>query len=167
MFNRIRASYLYGMKNHIVVVIIAALSLFQGCSTTTEDSTEKSFGQAIDTSSSITPEQAVSLLDSATAAACTVVGTVTEVCQAEGCWLKLGLADGSGLLVLMKEHSFNVPKSINGKSVFVGGTITRDTISVETLQQYAKEDGKTADEIAAITAPEIKPVLQPVGVVVR
>ena len=158
--------YLCSMKTiHILVLTVAAL--FFACGGDSASTGETKFGQDIDTASALTTDQALALLDSSTSASCTVMGNVSEICQAEGCWLKLSLSDGSGLLVMMKEHSFAVPKTINGKSVFVGGIITRDTTSVATLQEYAKEDGKTADEIAAITEPEIKPVVVPTGIIVR
>ena len=152
---------------HILFLTAAALFFACGGDSTSTETNETKFGQSIDTTSALTADQAVALLDSASSASCTVMGKVSDVCQAEGCWLKIERADGSGLLVLMKEHSFSVPKSISGKSVFVGGIITRDTTSVATLQEYAKEDGKTADEIAAITQPEIKPVIEPTGIIVR
>ncbi len=155
------------MKKIFQFTAFAIFGVMVACSSPKQEVAETSFGQPIDTAIAVTADQALALLDSSDAAPCTISGTVTEVCQAEGCWLKLGLADGSGLLVLMKEHSFSVPKSMNGKSVFVGGVITRDTTSVATLQEYAKEDGKSAAEIAAITAPEIKPVVEPVGIVIR
>jgi hypothetical protein len=42
-------------------------------------------------------------------------GTVAEVCQAKGCWMKLKLEDGQEAMVKFKDYGFFMPKDA-GKS---------------------------------------------------
>src|SRR5687768_17493602 len=54
-------------------------------------------------------------------AAVKVEGKVTEVCKAEGCWLRMETASGT-MMVKMKDHKFLVPLALNGKVIVAEGT---------------------------------------------
>ena len=49
-----------------------------------------------------------------------VKGKVVDICKAEGCWLKMETANGP-MMIKMKDHSFLVPLSMNGKTIVVDG----------------------------------------------
>ena len=51
-----------------------------------------------------------------------VKGKVAEVCKAEGCWIRLEKADGTNMMVRVKNHAFLMPENIVGKTVLVEGT---------------------------------------------
>lgn len=93
-----------------------------------------------------------------------VTGSVKQVCKAEGCWLKLDDGSKDGIMVKMKDHSFLVPKDIEGKTVYVYGKAIRKTTSVKELQHYAEDAGKTKEEIAAITSPKVEIQIEALGV---
>jgi len=76
------------------------------------------------------------------------------VCQAKGCWMTLPTADGKQMRVRFKDYAFFVPKDLNGHDVVVSGWAYRSTVTKADLQHYAKDAGKSDQEVAAITADE-------------
>ena len=87
------------------------------------------------------------------AVAMKVEGQVSEVCQKAGCWLRIQTEDGQSLFITTN-HEFFVPVDISGKTVVVEGAGYKAVTPVEELKHYAEDEGATAAEIAAITAPE-------------
>ena len=83
-----------------------------------------------------------------------LVGKAVEVCQAKGCWMTLPTADGKAMRVRFKDYAFFVPKNLGGHEVIVQGWAHREVVPVAFLQHYAKDAGKSAKEIAAITKDE-------------
>ena len=84
-----------------------------------------------------------------------VKGTVTSVCQKEGCWLMVDIGGGKIMRVRFKDHAFVVPKDISGKTVVLDGYAYTSTTSVAQLRHYATDAGKSKDEIEKITEPEV------------
>lgn len=93
----------------------------------------------------------------------TVVGRVTEVCKAEGCWVRMATKDGD-MLIKMKDHAFLVPVALEGKTIVADGTATFRETSVEQLKHFAEDAGKTQNEIDAITEPKKEIVFQATGI---
>ncbi|GAB2942574.1 DUF4920 domain-containing protein [Hymenobacter coalescens] len=83
-----------------------------------------------------------------------LVGQITDVCQAKGCWMKMQTADGKEMRVSFKDYAFFVPKDVKGRTVVVDGWVRREEVPVADLQHYAKDAGKSDKEVAAITKPE-------------
>jgi hypothetical protein len=94
-----------------------------------------------------------------------VSGKVKEVCKAEGGWLKMETAEGA-MMIKMKDHSFLVPLSMNGKTIVVDGIATLKETSVEMLKHYAEDAGKSKEEIAAIKEPKKEITMQAKGILV-
>ena len=84
-----------------------------------------------------------------------VKATVESVCQAKGCWMNLQSGDLPGKLVFVKfkDYGFFVPKDIAGMEVILEGNAYIEQTSVDELKHYAEDEGKSAEEIAAITEP--------------
>ena len=80
-----------------------------------------------------------------------VTGTVESVCQVKGCWMKVKMDNGETMRVMFRDYAFFVPKDIAGKTVVFEGDAQMKTVPVEHLQHYAKDAGKSDDEIARIT----------------
>jgi len=80
--------------------------------------------------------------------------TVTDVCKAKGCWMKVQLQDGQESMVRFKDYGFFMPKDITGKKVIVNGFAFVEAMSVEDQKHYAKDGGQSDAEIAAITEPK-------------
>ena len=96
-----------------------------------------------------------------------LVGKASAVCQAKGCWMTLPTADGKQMRVRFKDYAFFVPKDLSGHSVVVSGWAHRSVVPKADLQHYAKDAGKTDQEIAAITQDEQQLTFMADGVLVR
>ncbi len=96
-----------------------------------------------------------------------VEGEIVEVCQKKGCWMTVKKDDGSVVRVTFKDYGFFVPKDAAGKWVVMEGVAFYDTLSVATLQHYAEDAGKPAEEIAKITEPEYKITFEAEGVIIK
>jgi hypothetical protein len=94
-------------------------------------------------------------------------GTVKEVCQAKGCWIKVDAGNGQEMLVKFKDYAFFVPKDIAGKQVILKGRAFYKTIPVAQLQHYAEDAGKSKEEIARITQPESSLQFEADGVILK
>ena len=79
---------------------------------------------------------------------------VNSVCQSKGCWMVLELPGVDDTMVKFKEYGFFVPKDITGKEVIVRGKAFVEVVSVEDQKHFAKDAGKSIDEIVEITEPE-------------
>jgi hypothetical protein len=83
-----------------------------------------------------------------------MVAKVNEVCQAKGCWMTLELQDSTEVMVKFKDYGFFVPKNIAGSEVIVNGKAYVSETSVEELRHFAKDAGKSQEEIDQITEPK-------------
>ncbi|MDB5207162.1 MAG: hypothetical protein JWR72_2237 [Flavisolibacter sp.] len=83
-----------------------------------------------------------------------VKAKVTEVCKAEGCWIKVQKADGSSMMVRAKDHKFLMPENIVGKTVLIEGSATVKEVTEEMRKHYAEDGGKSKKEIDAIKGSE-------------
>ena len=81
-------------------------------------------------------------------------GTVTDVCQAKGCWMKVQLEDGQETMIRFKDYGFFMPKDIKGKEVIVNGLAFVEEMSIEDQKHFAKDGGKSDAEIAKINTPK-------------
>jgi hypothetical protein len=152
------------MKNLLFVSAFSAMMLAAGCSSENENN----FGEKIDEQGAITvKELETKLAQSNAPVEAKVTGKVKEVCKNEGCWLTMDMGNEKELMVRMKDHEFFVPKDIDGKTVVVEGEAYMDTTSVEDLKHYAEDAGKSKEEIDAIIQPEVEPVFEAVGVIVK
>ena len=83
-----------------------------------------------------------------------IAGKVTEVCQEKGCWMKLERENGETLMVKFKDYGFFMPKDIEGKEVILEGEAIVKEVSVKQQKHYAKDAGKSQEEIDKIKAPK-------------
>lgn len=95
-----------------------------------------------------------------------LTGKVVNVCQHSGCWLTLAFGKEE-LMVNIKDQAFSVPKDISGKTAWVDGIAYRELIDIETLKQIADENGKSQEEIDAITEAVYDYTVEVTGVIVE
>ena len=97
-------------------------------------------------------------------------GVVTEVCQVKGCWLRLAgsaeAEDGIFVKFTCPVDGRLIPMEAVGQSATVEGEIALTELTVEEARHYAEDSGATAEEIAAITAPQIQVRAKSPGAVV-
>lgn len=95
-------------------------------------------------------------------------GTVNSVCQAKGCWMKLDLGNPEAeSFVRFKDYSFFVPMDSEGAEAIVKGIAKKEETSVEELKHYAKDAGKSEEEIAKITEPKVEYTFLADGVLLK
>jgi len=93
-----------------------------------------------------------------------VKGKVVEVCKEMGCWAKIEKADGSTVMIKVKDHEFAMPLDIVGKTVVAEGTAEVKQTSVSMLKHYAEDAGKSKKEISKIKEPKNEVIINIKGV---
>lgn len=83
------------------------------------------------------------------------ISKIDAVCQKKGCWIKVPLDKGKKSFVKFKDYAFFMPMNSAGSEVVLNGKAFVREIPVEQLLHYAKDAGKSEEEIAKITTPKI------------
>ena len=115
----------------------------------------KTFGEAITTEGAISYDDLLEKISKADSMAVKVEGVVESVCQAKGCWMNIVSEDeeAAKMFVKFKDYGFFVPKDISGRRVVMDGYAYREVTSVDELRHYAEDEGKSKEEVEAITEP--------------
>lgn len=96
-----------------------------------------------------------------------ISGTILETCPKKGCWMSMA-TESDTVFVRFRDYGFFVPtEGAEGKTAFIEGDLFVDTISVRMLQHYAKDAGKSKEEIARITEPELGLSFTADGVIIK
>ncbi|MBT32313.1 MAG: DUF4920 domain-containing protein [Thalassobius sp.] len=150
------------------LVIISAL-LFFSCSKQSESEQQHTvFGEQVDISSVVElTSLETKVMSEDSVADVVVTGKVSDVCKAKGCWMTITKPDGDQMRVTFKDYALFMPKDIVGKEVVIHGVASKKEVSVADLQHYAKDAGKSEEEIAAITDPENTLAFEADGVLIR
>ncbi len=138
----------------IALVGLVAMTLIS-CTGTKEKEVElgKSYGEVkVDVSKAMSVEDM--LADFATKkdeTEYTFEGKILEVCSKAGCWINVDKRDGETFMVRFKDH-FTIPtETMANSSAYSHGIAYWDTVSVEMLQHFAEDAGKSQEEIDKIT----------------
>ncbi|MCY7409771.1 MAG: DUF4920 domain-containing protein [Chitinophagales bacterium] len=123
----------------------------------------KFYGNEFDTTQAISVAELVKRMEGNKKVEAIVYGNVTAVCKAEGCWMNLENPGHADLFVDWN-HEFNIPLNGEGTKAFVTGYAFYDITTVEELKHFAKDEGKTDEEIANISEPEFKIAFKATGV---
>jgi hypothetical protein len=152
------------MKKVLVILALSTLCIYcsspsgasGSISAPSTQSDGKYFGEKISETGAISYMALLQVLGQTDSVATKVKGTVTSVCQAKGCWLKLTSEGGDHpeMMVKFKDYGFFMPKDIAGRQVVLQGIAYREVTSVDELRHYAEDAGKSAEEIQKITAPK-------------
>jgi len=149
------------MAKALVLVVVAAFAV-ASCNSFSKQHAG-TYGQTFDTAHAVNVSQAVAKT-SAQPMPAVVKGTVTSSCKKEGCWMKLDAGNGSDLFVSTEEKFFVPKENMTGKTVYVSGETFLDTTTVEQLRDYAKDEGKSEDEINKINEPKVEVSMRATGV---
>lgn len=76
---------------------------------------------------------------------------INSVCAKKGCWMNVALTDKEQAFVKFKDYAFFMPLDSKGDEVIVNGKAFVSIESVDDLRHYAKDAGKSKDEINSIT----------------
>lgn len=131
--------------------------------------TAAKFGADIDEAGAISMDSLVAIINagSATVENVKVEGKINSACQTKGCWMAIEKNDGSTMRVSFKDYGFFVPKDCAGKTTIMLGRAFVDTTSVEDLRHFAKDEGKSKEEIEKITEPEYALSFEADGVIIK
>ena len=139
------------MKTLTKIFIIFFFSIF---SFSQNDNNYERYGELFETSEIINYElERDNFLNSSSKVK--IEGEILSSCPMKGCWMRISVEKDT-VLVRFKDYGFFVPKNgIEGKNTIINGSLSVDTLSVAQLQHYAEDAGKSKEEIALITKPEI------------
>ncbi len=122
------------------------------------------YGAEINSDDAITVVELEKKLESKSEFTGSIKGKVVSVCQEKGCWMKLAKENGESIMVRFKDYKFFVPKNIDGKEVMLNGIAKKSITSVDLLKHYAKDAGKSDEEISEITSPKKEIIVTASGV---
>ena len=128
------------------------------------------FGEQINDEGAISYSELVAKMDQSEEVEAVVIGKVGSVCQAKGCWMNIVDSDGGTseeMFVKFKDYGFFMPLDIAGKEVIMRGKAYKEETSVDELRHYAEDEGKSAEEVAAITEPIVELKFMADGVILR
>lgn len=79
---------------------------------------------------------------------------VLEVCKVKGCWMMVELPEGNQAMVKFKDYGFFMPADIVAKEVVLNGLAFVEEMSVDDQRHYAKDAGKSINEVNEINTPK-------------
>ncbi len=160
------------------LVLLACFLSFIACKEVKKDSENKeqikidyaAFGEKITVENVISKEEMAlkfENLKSGDTVAVKFASNINEVCKAKGCWMKLDLGEAKEAMVRFKDYGFFVPLNADKKDIIVNGRAYITEITVKELQHYAKDAGKSTEEIAEITEPKLTYAFEADGVLLK
>lgn len=96
-----------------------------------------------------------------------VSGKIKEVCTNKGCWFAMELPNGSNMRVTFKDYGFFIPTNSQGFPITIEGVATLSETDVETLRHFAEDQGKSKEEVAAITASKKEITFEASGALIK
>ena len=158
-----------------VFAILGIAVLFASCSGSSEKTAETkeeekmtgTFGAEINETGAIPVSQLIADMGDKPEMPAKVEGKISEICKKKGCWMDIEKGDGTTMKVTFKDYAFFVTKNADGKTAVFEGRAYLDTISVETLRQYAEDAGKSKEEIEKITEPKTEVAFEADGVIIK
>ena len=155
------------MKRLSFVVLLALVMGACSSPKTQEEAAVQSFGAAITEEGSVALTALPEQLATTDSLSVKVEGTIQEVCQMKGCWMKMDMGNNQSITVKFKDYAFFVPKDAAGKVAVIEGVVRKEVTSVEQLKHLAEDAGKSQEEIDAITEPKEGYTFEAAGVLLK
>jgi len=153
----------------VLVVVLSSCKQNKVEVVTKEDGTTIGhYGEKITADGAITFDELLTKLETeAEVSDVKVRGTVNSVCQVKGCWMNIVSEKNKDaeMFVKFKDYGFFMPLDLTGEVVMRGRAYKEET-SVDELRHYAEDEGKSKEEIAAITEPVMELKFMADGVVI-
>ncbi len=92
---------------------------------------------------------------------------INEVCKKKGCWMDVSLGKDQKSFVKFKNYGFFVPLNADKSDAIISGKAFIDEVSVAQLKHYAKDGGKSQEEIDKIMSPKVTYAFQADGVLIK
>ena len=149
------------------LLFIAAVSLFAGIYESNAQGGWSKYGKEFKIENVETMQSLARVMNEKKEAEVKLEGRISQVCQAEGCWMKLKNENGADVFVKFKDHEFVIPKDRAGRAAIVSGIAKKKTISVDDQKHYAEDAGASEAEIAKITQPKEELRIEATGVMIK
>ena len=163
-----------------VIVVMVVMAFLSACKKDTKTTTAtqeenkeiayQSFGAEISPEKALTVSDISQKYETLKAGDTVTVkfkGEINEVCQKKGCWMTIDIDKEQTVMVRFKDYGFFVPMNAGEHETIVEGKAFIRETSVEELQHYAKDAGKSEEEIAAITMPKRELAFEASGVLIK
>ncbi|MFT3754722.1 MAG: DUF4920 domain-containing protein [Pseudoxanthomonas sp.] len=118
-----------------LVLSVAALAVF----TLAHAGEPARYGKPLPEVAAVPVSEAVAAFDQHAGKPQRYSGRITQVCQAEGCWMMLE-DGGQSARVMFKDHAFLIPKDSSGRAQVVG-VLSRKDLTPEQVE-HLREDAK-------------------------
>lgn len=163
-----------------IAFFLVSLAVLSACNNTTiqeEDKIETEnteitvdyqyYGDTISVDGAVEASTLYAMLEGKDSVIVKVKGVVNESCKKKGCWMKMDIGEGKEMRVSFRDYGFFVPTNLGGETATIEGVAKITTTSVDDLRHFAEDGGQTAEEIAAITEPEVSISYVANGVVIE
>jgi len=158
------------MRNKLIILGIGAIVACNNPSESKQEETntvETYYGDLINSNNIIDVSNAKKEISKNGKITIKIQGEILETCAKKGCWMKLK-TDEDTVMVRFKDYGFFVPKEgVEGKVAVIRGEAFFDTLSVQLLQHYAEDAGKSEEDILSITEPEYTLSFTADGVIIK
>lgn len=94
-------------------------------------------------------------------------GHIASSCKHSGCWMNVTVGEDKTMTVTFAEGDYTIPLDAEGSEVIFEGTAHKELVPVERLQNYARDEGLTKEEVEKITEPEWEYTFVARGVILR
>jgi len=138
------------MKN----LLFYFLAFWMVACTTAKVSEDGFYGESFKQKKHIEFSELAQKMDAVDSLNTVVKGKVESVCQKKGCWMNIVSDNGESMFVKFKDYGFFMPLDLAGKEVIMNGYAFKDVTSIDELRHYAEDEGKSEEEIMAITEPK-------------
>lgn len=112
----------------------------------------------------LTGEEVLTQLETSDSIWVTFQAPIQAVCQTKGCWMEVQLDSTTTALVRFKDYGFFVPMDASGEMATIGGAVKKQELSIEWLQEQARDANEPDSVVAAITKPEVRLTVMASGV---
>ena len=125
------------------------------------------FGATITSTEAVAAAELPTMLEGKEEVEIKLVGNVESVCQMTGCWMDVDMGNDEIVHVTFKDDGFLMPKDAAGKTAVIEGVATFEEIPVKMLKHLAEDEGKSQEEIDAITEPKMEYTFIAKGVILE
>ncbi len=132
------------MINNLRVALVTLALTASGAMADVAFKADQNFGAPMpEAGVAVSLNTAIAQLGNAGSAEVKVMGQITEVCQAQGCWMVL--VDGEQFArITFKDYGFFVPTETSMQRAVVYGVLEDATLSAEDAAHYAQDAGNAA-----------------------
>lgn len=162
------------MKISKYILLLGILAACTGAPRTAEQAEEKeplpstgAFGMEVNIDEAIDASGIAGYFTDSDTIALTLSGSIAASCKHSGCWMDIDMVNGETIHVTFLDDEFSIPLDAAGKYATAKGTVIRKMIPVETLQNFARDEGQSEEDIALITEPAWAYKMIATGVVIE